>query len=446
MPRKCSVPSLGDMSLSNLANLLVSSIGYFAADHPDHDVADEAIIMVEIQEYLEKCGATSNIYEDLLRVILSSDILEAPIRFTCLQMLLNSSVQMLVTDIFPFSYYENILQIIAVQGTGLRTLNLKGIWIKEENMFYLYSIIKKCFHLTRLYIPYVANDDVLHVVSRYCTKLKLLDISGETDITDIGIDYLSQGMCASLLTTIDLGMPGEENICHTDVATLLENCVNIETISTYCYVGRSIKHIVEKGNRDFKSNLKYLHDTKTDEFTLECVVNCCPHLESIYLDSPHKGILHKLKKSLVRKLKIYRFQSEEFLDLVNYIGNHLAYVTLIKGAGSLEIGMLARRCSSLIELELYMMEGLTYVYQRSFTCLQGLEMLNSYMIGSSLRDFICNSLTLKRLAIDSVNFTNEEITAMFIERDFYELEDIWFTRAPHLTVAAVEVNEVFILF
>lgn len=436
MAKKCSIRSLSDSSLAELANVLVSTIGFTMHVDLDRDIS---ITMVEINSYLESAGATSNIYQDLLRVILASDYLEASMRFTCLQMLLNCGVQFLMTEVFPFSYYEKILQVIAAQGTGLRVLNLKGIWVKEEHMHYMFEIVKKCSYLTKLYIPYIANDELLEVIGNTCTRLQLLDISGETDITEIGVDYLSKGVCADLLTVIDIGMPGEENICYSDIAMILEHCPNVQTLATYSYVGPSLKFIHDNIDENFKCKLIYLHDTGTDAETLRIIVKTCPQLESLYLDTPNKGILHILKNKFLRKIKIYKFLCSELISALEVNGRNLSHLTMMKGTGNLDIGKLTRLCPMLIDLDCYMMELMSYDYVRKFENLEGLEMLSSPINESSLKSFICNSTTLKRLAVDTVSFNDEDITSIFVENDFLELEDVWFTLAPNLTITSIEI-------
>lgn len=126
MLKKCIVRSLSDSALSELADVIVSAIGL--AQNTELE-ADVAITIVALNSYLEERGATSDIYQDLLKLILASDYLEASIRFTCLQMLLNGSVQALVSEIFPFSYYEKILQVIAAQ-VGILDVGMLFVFIK----------------------------------------------------------------------------------------------------------------------------------------------------------------------------------------------------------------------------------------------------------------------------------------------------------------------------
>ncbi|XP_017477209.1 PREDICTED: uncharacterized protein LOC108367135 isoform X1 [Rhagoletis zephyria] len=438
MSKKCSVRSLSDSALAELANQIVSTIGY--AKYAPDVVLDINIVMVDINQYLEQTGATWNIYQDLLRVILSSDYLDANMRFTCMQMLLNGSVAFLVTEVFPFSYYEKILQVIAAQGTGLRVLNLKGVWVKEEHMHYLFEIVRKCKHLTKLFVPYIANDDLLEVIGKNCRQLQVLDISGETDITEIGVEFLSHGMCNEKLTVVDIGMPGEENICYSDIALILEHCPNVETLSTYSFVGASLKFVYDNIDEEFQCKLRYLHDTGTDEETLSVIVKTCPHLESLYLDTPKPGALPVLSNRFLRKLKIYKFSCAEVMDVLDNIGRNLSHLTMIKGVGHLEISKLARICPMLIDLDCYMMDGLSYTKDiNRFECLEGLEMLSSPMSNASLKMLICSCRQLKRLAVDSISFTDEDIVNIFVEHEFNELEDIWFTLAPNLTVQSIEI-------
>ncbi|KAM7353868.1 uncharacterized protein ACRADG_005787 isoform 2-T2 [Cochliomyia hominivorax] len=411
MAKKCNVRSLSDITLCELANLIVSTLGY-AKYAPDVDF-DINIIMVEINQYLEMVGATSNIYQDLLHVILSSDYLDASMRFTCLQMLLNCGVAFLVTEVFPFTYYEKILQVIAAQGTGLRVLSLKGIWVKDEHMYYMFEIVKKCQYLTKLYVPYIANDDLLQVMSKHCTRLQVLDISGETDITEIGIEYISKGVCAGRLTVIDVGVPGEENICHSDIALVLENCPNVEILSTYSFVGPALKFVYDNVDKNFTCKLKYLHDTASDEDTIKIIVKTCPNLESIYLDTPKIGCLRALAGTYLRKLKIYKFSSNELVKLLENIGSNLVHLTMIKSNGNLDLNCLASMCPGLVDLDCYMMDGLTYTFSNHcrFTCLEGLEILSSPMTNIALKALICNNMKLKRLAVDSVSFNDEDIVS-----------------------------------
>ncbi|XP_017075395.2 uncharacterized protein LOC108110722 isoform X1 [Drosophila eugracilis] len=439
MSKKCSVRSLSDSALAELANLLVSTISYVQYAPDVH--LDINIVMVELNEYLAQLGATPNIYQDLLRVILSSDYLDANMRFTCLQMLLNCGVTFLMTEVFPFSYYEKILQVIAAQGAGLRVLNIKGIWVKEEHMHYMYDIVRKCNQLVKLYVPYIANDRLLEEIGKCCTRLQILDISGETDITEIGIDFLAKGVCSQSLTVVDVGMPGEENICYSDIALILEHCPQVETLSTYSFVGASLKFIYDNIDDRFKCRLKYIHDTGTDEATLQVIMQMCPKLETLYLDSPKTGSLRALHTRNLRKLKIYKFVVAELLPLLERpIGRNLRHLTMIKGLGNLELGKLARLCPSLIDLDCYMIDSLSYGQGHAkFQQLEGLEILSSTIMTSSLKAFLCNSTDLKRLAVDTVDFTDEDIMSMFMQHDFKVLEDVWFTLAPELTVQSVEL-------
>lgn len=370
---------------------------------------DMAFVIIDVNLYLEGSGATSIIYEELLKVILSSETLEASIRFTCLQMLLNESIQNLVTEIFPFTYYERILQVIAAQGHGLRQLNMKGVWVKDDNMYYMEQIVKSCPNLHTLIVPHIATDELLMWLAQYNPKLKVLDVSGETDITEIGVEALAFSRAKDCLMVVDIGTLGAEDIDHRDIAMLLQNAPRLTNLKSYSFVGKALRYIVEEKNPDFKSNLRYLHDTQTSADTLDAIVKSCPHLQSLYLDIPHTGVLIKLKELKLSKLKLNKFSCSELYPLLDVVGKYMIHLTLIKGTGTLEIGKIITTCPLLLDFDLYMMDMLSYTSDKAFSRLQGIEILSSPIQLWSLKYFICNTPTLKRLAVDSVNLTDEDM-------------------------------------
>ncbi|XP_055586731.1 uncharacterized protein LOC129739348 isoform X2 [Uranotaenia lowii] len=440
MPRKVPIRTLSELALTAVAGSIVNAIGNTLQNSFSFELdPDITIVMVEINSYLENMGATSSIYEDLLRVILSSDALEGSIRLCCMQMLLNEGVHTLATDMFHLSYYERILQTLARQGRGLRQLNMKGVWIKDDMMCFMFEVVKHLSHLTKLTVPHIANDDLLKHIADYSKYMRQLDISGDTDITEIGLEYLCYGECRNNLTVIDIGSLGEENICHTDIALLLMNLPNLVSLASYSFVGRSLCHILEDKDPAFKCKLVYLHDTATKGKTLDAIISTCPKLVDIYLDYPEAGILQKLKAVSLKRLKLYKFSCVELLSLLEPKGDILRHLTLIKGRGTLEVHNLIRCSPNLVDLDFYLMDSLTFSGDRGFHDLQGLEILSSPISQTGLLDLLSHNTSLKRIAIDSVPFTDEEFCNLLVEKDFYQLEDIWFTTAPHMTMASIEM-------
>lgn len=276
MSKKNTVIKLSELSLSTLANSIVSAVAYaIAAEALEtnfnlHEL-DMSLVMVEINSYLDANGATNVIYEELLQTILSRESLQASVRFVCLQTLLNHHTKTLTTEVFPYPYYEKILQVIALQGGNVRQLNMKGVWIKEDMMSLMHNVVKSLPRLIKLVIPYIASDDVLLNIKRHQRHLAYLDISGETDITDIGIDYLCSSHLTETLTVLDIGMLGEDNIDHVDIASLLTHIPNLTSLGCYSFVGRSLQHIIDSINPLFVSKLQYLHDTGTTMSTMNAI-------------------------------------------------------------------------------------------------------------------------------------------------------------------------------
>lgn len=416
MSKKNKVINLSELTLSTLANSVVSAVAYsIAKENVETNFnlteLDMSLVMVVINSYLDENGATHTIYEELLQLILSSDNLQASIRFICLQMLLNGNIKTLKTDVFPMPYWSRILQVVEMQGRNIKYLNLKGIWLKEDNMGLMFRIIKSLPNLVKLVIPFIATDDLLYHIELYQKNLLHLDISGDSDITDIGIEYLSRSEVSQRLTVVDIGTPGEESIAHDDIASLLMHMPNLKSLGSYSFVGRSIQHIIENENSEFVSRLEYVHDTETKLNTMNAMCQACPDLKLIYLDSPEPNVLHKLTSFRnLQRLKIYKFNCSEIYHVLKRIGTQLRHLTCMKGKNIMDVGIIIQSCPNLIDLDFYMMDELTCLTDENFNQLQSFEILNSPMSSTVLRNLIQNChRTIRRLAVDVLPFTDYEM-------------------------------------
>jgi hypothetical protein len=84
----------------------------------------------------------------------------------------------------------------------------------------------------------------------------------------------------------------------------------------------------------------------------------------------------------------------------------------MKGTGIMDVIHLIKYCPNLLDLDFYMMDELTLniAYEEEFKRLETLEVLNSPMSAMTLQHLICNChKTVKRLAVDFVPFTEEEM-------------------------------------
>lgn len=144
---------------------------------------------------------------------------------------------------------------------------------------------------------------------------------------------------------------------------------------------------------------------------MEAIVRMCPLLESLYLDTPERGVVARVADFAqpVQRLKLHKFCCREFAELAERTGGALLHVTLVKGRGALDLGRLARWCGGLVDLDLYMMDGLLYVGERPFPGLCGLEMLSSPLSNAALRHLVGLAPRLQRLAVDQVGFSDEDM-------------------------------------
>ncbi|CAH0588956.1 unnamed protein product [Chrysodeixis includens] len=438
MSPKLPVPPLQELSLSLVARQLIHALSRVTSDE------DAALEFAMVSSYYESMGATNDIFQDLINLILSSEYLDPSVRYYTMKLLLKENVKSLATGIFPCPYYRKVLELITEQGHHLTALNLKGVWVKDELLPVLYQLLKNIPGLTCLNIPYIANDEVLKYIGKYNKVLKLLDISGETDITEIGIDAMLTGnpQLIQSLTVVNIGMYGEENIDHTDVALLIRRLPNLTNLGSYSFVGKSIYHLYNTDcPPDFKTKLQYLHDVQTNLRTMKAILALCPMLDTIYIEEPDPNVLQQIKDlSYITKIKLNKFQCHELHQLLDKIGHKIVTLMLSGSSGSFNFTRVAETCRNLESLEFYQIQTATHEEEIPFNKLEHIEIIQGNLSTSCLKYLMTGSPNLKKLIIgDEVKLDDNDMSRMLRRYKFENLEGIWFPNAPRLTVATVEL-------
>ncbi|XP_026756072.2 uncharacterized protein LOC113515961 [Galleria mellonella] len=438
MSPKCPVPPLQEITLSLVARQLIHTLTRVSSEE------DVALPFAMVTSYYESMGATSDIFQDLINLILSSEYLDPSIRYYSMRLLLKENVKTLATGIFPCPYYGKVLDLIIEQGRHLTSLNLKGVWVKDEHLTLMYHLIKNLPSLTVLNIPYIANDEVLKYIGEHNKVLKLLDVSGETDITEIGIDAMLRGnpQLTQSLTVVNIGMYGEENIDHTDVALLIRQLPNLTNLGSYSFVGKSIYHIY---NSDcppgFKTKLQYLHDVQTNMRMMKAILALCPMLETIYLEEPDQGVLQQVKElNNINKIKLNKFQCHELHQLLDKIGYKIVTLMLSASQGSFNFTRIAETCRNLESIEFYQIHTATHEEEIPFNKLEHIEIIHGNLSPSCLKYLMTASPNLKKLIIgDEIKLDDDDMSRMVRRYKFENLEGIWFPNAPRLTRDTVEL-------
>ncbi|CAH0694689.1 unnamed protein product [Spodoptera exigua] len=436
MSPKLPVPPLQEITLSLVARQLIHALSRVSSEE------DSALEFAMVSSYYESMGATNDIFQDLINLILSSEYLEPSVRYYTMKLLLKENVKSLATGIFPLPYYRKVLELIMEQGHHLTALNLKGVWVKEDHLPIMYQLLKNLPNLTCLNIPYIANDEVLKYIGKYNKALKLLDISGETDITEIGIDAMLNGnpQLTHSLTVVNIGMYGEENIDHTDVALLIRRLPNLTNLGSYSFVGKSV-HSIYRTDPDFKTKLSYMHDVQTNMRTMKAIIALCPMIETIYLEEPDQGVLQQIKElENVTKIKLNKFQCHELHQLLDKMGHKIESLMLSASTGSFNFTRVAETCRNLESLEFYQIQTATHEEEIPFNNLQHIEIIHGNLSTSCLKYLMTGSPKLKKLIIgDEVKLDDNDMSRMLRRYKFEHLEGIWFPNAPRLTRDTVDL-------
>ena len=75
--------------------------------------------------------------------------------------------------------------------TTLQDLSTRGVWLqgksKEGFRDEFYESLRQMDRLKQLKTPYIADDQMLRIVTANCPHLTLLDLSGAMELTDSGV-------------------------------------------------------------------------------------------------------------------------------------------------------------------------------------------------------------------------------------------------------------------
>lgn len=428
MSPKVQVLPLGYLCLKTISNQLI----YALSD-------DEGKYYDEIERYF--AGATYEVLQDLLKIILNSVNLDASIRYSCLEVLLREDVKKLDTGIFPQFYYRKILNVIAYKGKRLQHLNLKGVWVRDYPEE-LCKMIKRLKCLKTLVIPHMADDTVIEAILSL-KKLTVLDVCGEACYTVGGIRRLR----SDTIKVLDIGNFGKIDLCPEElsgyelVAELIEKLPNLVSIRTYSFTGSALGLIHNK-NPKYRTKLAYLHDTGTTLETIEAVIKLCPLLESVHIDSPQPGVVEKLSHlKRLNSLKLTKANMDEVIAYLRTSGARLQVLKLNRNKNaSLNLSEICVWAPNLQTLECFQMKLTFNDINAYFVALQNVELLYCDMTDLLVRYILTNAPFLRRIVVGCVvNMTDGDIFRLCAECDFENLEELWFSCARCLTATSVEL-------
>lgn len=445
-PRR-TVPTLYLATLDVMVNRIVTAFTLIHAEGnleewDTYDVYEEEL--QSVANYLT--SLPHSISQELMQSILSSEELDAAIRFCTLRLLFHDRIRSLIVGAFPKDYYMMILDVIGDNGAELQMLDLRGVWVKGDEAQKLQHTLEKLPKLKELYVPHVASDGVLAALGRDHGSLLILDISGACSISREGIEMLCCGPSSSVLPShlqiVNIGSPGEENVTASNVEILLKNLPELKSLGGYSFVGKTLLNFISEDARMAQeTKLQYLHDTGTDADTLDAIVKLCPKLESIYLDRPTDGVTARLHLiSTLKHVKLNRFDCAELDFMLTKCGGSLDTLELVVGKGVMDMSSVASHCPQLKKLMCYKMEFLTHYEQVMFSSLTKLEILHSTITTSCIRYLLSFSPQIEELSIgEDIDLTDDDFADILGKTSLPQLRELCFRSARNLSRVTVEV-------
>ncbi|XP_057659628.1 uncharacterized protein LOC130895956 [Diorhabda carinulata] len=421
---------------------------------------------------IRKCLPRNSLL-DLLKRLSHAENLDRYTRFNCLQLLLREGSRELDTGIFPRIYYDKILKVILDRGQRLQHLNFKGVWIRDFPDL-LSKVIRNSPGLKTLIIPQMANNEVLEAINTL-EYLTVLDISGESYFTVNGIKKLSN----KTLQVLDLGYAGDSCFCQEDeleepeleeeegsedeeneeeelnefedgteerdfqlLAEIIENLPALISLKTYSFTGNAIS-VLKGMNPNYKTNLKFLHDSNTSVDIMDSVVSLCPDLEDIHLEEAESDVLEDLYKlSKLNTLQLTKCYIDEFLFSLDIFGGQLQVLKLNNMTEThLDLSDLCISAPNLHTIELYQMKLAFTNKDNYFGNLNNMDFSYCETTSDTMLSVLRNSPSLKvfRVLECLVNLSDKDIFDLCSERKLESLEKLWFSSAGTLTAASVEM-------
>ncbi|KAK7862934.1 hypothetical protein R5R35_004893 [Gryllus longicercus] len=438
MPLYMPVPLLLATSMHAAAGLVINAL---TLTNTQREILKDDKVKLIFQNYLSNLPVS--LKEKLLYYILDLDELEASVRYRALLLILCPQMKSLCPGIFPQTYFTRVAHVICCQGTTLESLDLRGVWLKGNLLGELQNILQSLKNLRDLHIPHMATDAILNTIGQYNTSLQILDIMGECNVTEAGIESLcnsGNSVITHNLQFVLLGNPGGDEVSPSTVSLLIKYLPKLQSLGSYPKVGEAIEYLIQE-NSDITTNLIHLHDSYTDLNRICILIKTTPMLDSIFIDHPSDGVIsHLCEFSHLTKVKFQRFQLNEFFRFINKVGRKLLTMELMFGSGILDFASLSKQCPNLVKFTCYKMDCIRHFDKVEFPYLKNFGVYYSDISPSCVKSVMLASPNMEKLSLgDFLEITDDDIIEIFTTKEFTKLKHIWFANAVYLTSVSVQI-------
>ncbi|XP_037800769.1 uncharacterized protein LOC119595731 [Penaeus monodon] len=392
---------------------------------------------------------TPTLLEDLLNTILSKDeAVEATVRYLALQLLLVEGVRNLMIGNFPESYYEWVLEATGLNGAGIQTLDLRGVWIREEHRYFLIKALRKLQDVRKLTLRYNCDDEMLATLGKYCLKLQKLDISGSARITVDGLKQLCENPSRThdthltqTLQIVDLGGPGSQNLSVDLACYLLRTLPHLVSLGSYEHTGAALE-ILHKNCPEKQFGLKYLHDVITTSGRHFAICKACPDIQAIYLDSPKDIAIHFLDMlNNLSEVKMHKVRWSDVLVMLKKMGSRIRSLFLLTVFGQVDMIELGSLCPNMIRLEIHnvSLSCSDTTHRSAFHSIKELFIYNSQISTTCVKLIMNQCLNVEHLTLgDCAQLTDPAIILSMRDHSLRHVKEIWFGVAQNLTMRTIE--------
>ncbi|XP_059086668.1 uncharacterized protein LOC131883249 isoform X2 [Tigriopus californicus] len=361
-----------------------------------------------------------NLHPHLLEQFLSKFLLDplcdSDLQIDCLLYLFNEHCRSLKFSFTDKRYYAQIVALLLKDQLKLEELNLYGVWLQDNIKADLVLALKKLDHLTQLSLPHIADDAIIHAISRSCPKLRHLDV----------LLYLNLG--GAVGDTLGLSAVGE----------IVNYVPNLSSLGSFPFVVKAVHYIWENYECSDQLKLRYLHDRATDPQQLDQCLTLIPNVRSCYLDSPKPVTLTILPQFVhLNKVKLSRVQAVDIHGLVLELPR-LTGLELVCARGFVDLFQIGSALPRLDTLEIYYSE---YVQISSWAVeFAELKKLVIYSTESHLcaKPLLKACPNLEKVTLcDCSDVTDQEVFNIVDAGCLSRCQEIYWLNAPLLTLQSV---------
>ena len=202
---------------------------------------------------------------------------------------------------------------------------------------------------------------------------------------------------------------------------------------------QALKNVGDISTTTFQ--LQYIHDQFTTSENFDDISRHCPHVLSIFLDTPDSAVLPKLQQfKKLKKLKFNKVTFELLLETLKTIPYHISQIELVTSQGSLDLSLLSQLCPNLQTLEVYYSKNILSKGPVQFNKLRKCIIYSTELTGQASSDLLASCPNIEHLNLSSAKtIDHTHLMKIVLDGQLVHVTELAIMSAPMLDIHAVDL-------